>query len=289
MRNLTIKREKSFVACLAKMKVYIEDYITQDLEINGVPCRKLGELKNGEEKTFSIEDHEAKVFVIADKLSKNMCNDFYPIPAGTEDVFLSGKNKYNPINGNAFRFDGVATEGVAKNRKKGLKIGIVVLTISFILGIVLGVVSGLQGSNQPKEFVNDGFSITLTDDFSASSFEGYTYVYDSSDCAVFVLEEDIAELEAVGALEKNSSLEDYCQLIIDVNGFGEVVEPQKQDGLMYFAYDSQNPETNVEYTYVTFVYEGEASYWFVQFAVLEEEIEEKTSTIFQWADSVEVK
>ena len=51
MRNLTIKRTKSYVACLAKMKVYIEDRVSGDLVINGVSCRKLGTLKNGEEAT----------------------------------------------------------------------------------------------------------------------------------------------------------------------------------------------------------------------------------------------
>ena len=50
MRNLTIVRRKSFVACLAKMKVYIEDPASNELVINKIPCRKLGELKNGEEK-----------------------------------------------------------------------------------------------------------------------------------------------------------------------------------------------------------------------------------------------
>ena len=60
MRNLTIKRNKTFVACLAKMKVYIEDASANDLTINGIPCRKLGDLKNGEEKNFSIGENAAK-------------------------------------------------------------------------------------------------------------------------------------------------------------------------------------------------------------------------------------
>ena len=68
MRMLTIKRTKSFIACLAKMKVYIEDSSSTEIVINDVPCRKLGVLKNGEEKQFEIDEKEAKVFVIADKL-----------------------------------------------------------------------------------------------------------------------------------------------------------------------------------------------------------------------------
>ena len=107
MRNLTIHRTKSFVACLATMKVYIEDPNVCDLVINGLPCRKLGTLKNGETKTFEIEDNFAKLFVIIDRFSKGYCNEFYNIPAGTEDIELSGKNEFNLTTGNAFRFDGV--------------------------------------------------------------------------------------------------------------------------------------------------------------------------------------
>ena len=285
MRNLTIKREKSFVACLAKMKVYIEDYITQDLEINGVPCRKLGELKNGEEKTFTIEDREAKVFVIADKLSKGFCSDFYSIPEGTDDIFLSGKNKYNPINGNAFRFDGVASEEVAKNRKKGLKIGIVILIISFILGIVLGVISGLKGSGDPKEFINDDFSITLTDAFSEISFEDFTYVFDSSDCAVFVVEDSFEYF----ADTEVDTLEEYAQLLIEVNEFDDSTVVKKQGDLIYYVYEGTDSQTNQSFAYTAFVYEGTDSFWLVQFAVPEENAEEKNETVFQWAETVVVE
>lgn len=55
MRLLTMKRAKRYVACLVKMKVFIEDP-TGDTMINGTPCRKLGELKNGEEKAFEISE-----------------------------------------------------------------------------------------------------------------------------------------------------------------------------------------------------------------------------------------
>ncbi|MBP1575986.1 MAG: hypothetical protein J6A68_00485 [Oscillospiraceae bacterium] len=47
MRNLTIKRTKSFVGCLGKMKIYIEDPTSNELLINNTPCRKIGDLKNG--------------------------------------------------------------------------------------------------------------------------------------------------------------------------------------------------------------------------------------------------
>ena len=138
MRNLTIKRTKSFVACLAKMKIYIEDHSASEIVINDVPCRKLGDLKNGEEKTFEISEQSAKVFVIADKLSKNYCNEFYELPEGQEDITLSGKNHFNPANGNAFRFDNNNNEAVLANRKRSTRKGIVVLVVSIVVGFAIG-------------------------------------------------------------------------------------------------------------------------------------------------------
>lgn len=138
MRKLTIKRTKSFVACLAKMRIYIEDHTAAEITINDVPCRKLGDLKNGEEVTFEIGEQAAKVFAIADGLSKDYCNDFYELPEGQEDISLSGKNHFNLATGNAFRFDNNASEAAAANRKRGSRKGIVVLIISIIVGALIG-------------------------------------------------------------------------------------------------------------------------------------------------------
>ena len=138
MRNLTIKRKKKFVACLGKMKVQIEDAQSNELIISGVPCRKLGDLKSGEEKTFVIGENAAKVFVIADTLSKDYCTEFYQLSEGQDDIVLTGENYFNPANGNAFRFDNNNSEEVLAARKKGNKKGATVLIIAIIVGFVIG-------------------------------------------------------------------------------------------------------------------------------------------------------
>ncbi len=138
MRNLTIKRNKTFVGCMGKFKVYVEDPSSNDTTINGVTCRKLGELKNGEEKTFEIAEGAAKVFVIADQLSKNFCNEYYELPEGQEDIALSGQCKLNPAAGNAFRFDNNNSAEAIANRKKSTGKGVVILVISLIIGFVVG-------------------------------------------------------------------------------------------------------------------------------------------------------
>ena len=138
MRNLTIKRKKKFVACLGKLKVYIEDAQSNELIISGVPCRKLGDLKNGEEKTFEIGENSAKVFVIADTLSKDYCTEFYQLSDGQDDIVLTGENYFNPANGNAFRFDNNNSAEVLAARKKGNKKGTVILVIAIIVGFIIG-------------------------------------------------------------------------------------------------------------------------------------------------------
>ena len=105
MRNLSIKRNKSLAGCLGKVHVYIEDADNGELSIKGASCRRLGELKNGEEKTFSIPTVQTKVFVIGDIATREFCSDSKVVPAGDADVRLSGKNTFDPQKGNPFVFD----------------------------------------------------------------------------------------------------------------------------------------------------------------------------------------
>ena len=142
MRNLTIQRNKTFVACAMKMKVYIEDHTFSELTICGVPCRKLGEIKNGEAQTYSIADNAAKVFVIADMLSKEYCNEVYQLPEGNEDVSLSGKNHFNPMAGNPFRFDNNNNTEALENRKKGKHMGTIIMICAIAIGFIIGLAIG---------------------------------------------------------------------------------------------------------------------------------------------------
>ena len=70
MRNLTVTRHASAVGALHSVKIYIEDRAVPEILICGVPCRKLGAVKNGKSATFKIPEKEAKVFAIAYMVSK---------------------------------------------------------------------------------------------------------------------------------------------------------------------------------------------------------------------------
>ncbi len=285
MRNLTIRRDNTFVACLNKMKVYIEDPINGDTKINGMPCSKLGDLKSGEEKTFLIGDDAAKVFVVFDKLTKNLYNEFYNIPAGFENIYLSGKNRYNPLTGNTFQFDGVPDEEVARNRKKVKRNGVLVLIVALVVGFLFGFLSSsdlFAPEVAPEVFSTNGMEITLTNEFYDSESEGFTACYDSGEVAVFVLREDFSLLEGF----EDYTLEEYGNLVVDNNNFQTNVQLKNVDGLTTYEYEWTNPENNDVYKYFAVVYKGPDAFWLVQFATFSDNYEIRYNDFIQWAKSV---
>lgn len=278
MRNLTIKRDKSFVACLMADKVYMEDSASSEITINNVPCRLLGTLKNGEQKTFSIPQEETKIFVIADKLSKNFCNEVYTVPAGEENVFLSGRNHFNPASGNAFRFDGNIRPETLENRKKGNKIGWIILAAAVVLGIIVGLVLSVPGaSGEAKEFVYEQMHITLNDYFKETSSSGFDVCYESRDIAVFVLKETLSE---------DKTLEEYGEMVISANDMDSSVELQEDSGLYYFEYDyaGSNPEEAIGY--FAAVFKNGEDYWLIQFACYKESYQGYRNDFVEWSKSV---
>ena len=291
MRHLTLKRAKSFVACLAKVRVYVEDPTATDVVINQISCRKLGDLKNGEEKTFEIGEETVKVFVIADRMSKGYCNEFYQIPAGEEDVFLSGQNKFNPATGNAFQFDNNNSPEVLQNRKKSMKKGIVVLCVAIAVGFVGGIVGGklataLLSQNQEveaKTFSSNGMSVTLTNEFQKESVENYTLCYASEKVGMLALKEPFTLAEGM----ENYTLEQYGNLVLKNNKLTVALETV--DGLTGFSYDFTNSDTGDCFTYVCFVYKSGDAFWLVQFFTKAEHAEEYESQIVEWAKSVDFK
>lgn len=285
MRNLTIKREKRFVACLMKMQVYVSDPQSTEIYINNMPCRKLGTLKNGEEKTFVIGNEDADIFVIADKLSKNFCNDVYHICAGEEDIFLSGRNRYNPATGNAFRFDGVTDETVLKNRKKGTRIGIIVLCIAALVGGIIGWFGG-SGIPHDKTFSDGNFSITLTDEFEQIDLEennltDYYACFGTNYMSVFISKEPFSLSEGFGDL----TIEEYRDLVLKNNDFDSSPTIQNHEGLTCFDYNTVNDSGDDSY-YFTSVYKSDDAFWIVGFATFAENEEIYGEDIIEWAKSV---
>ena len=280
MRNLTILREKSFVGSLAKMKVYIEDPASIELTISGTPCRKLGDLKNGERQTFEIEEDARRIYVIADTVSKEYCNEVYELPAGAEDISLSGRNCYEPSRGNAFRFADNNSESALQQRKRGKKIGWIVLICAILVGFAVGFVISYHGA-APKEktFTDKGMSITLMSDFVPFEGEGFQLCYGSSDEAVFVIKEPFSTLEGL----ETFTLDQYTELVISANQLDTKMQ-HTASGIPYYDYQGTNEGETFDfraYTYRT----GDA-FWIVQFTSKVENIESMYAQFDAWADTV---
>ena len=292
MRNLTIQREKSVVACLAKIKVYIEDPAASELTIQNVPCRKLGEIKNGETKTFEIGDEAAKLYVIGDKLSKNYCNEVYQIPEGTEDLSLKGKNQYNPFAGNPFRFHGVTDPLTLENRKKGSNRGALTMGISIAVGATIGIIvvicvatgiiiSGILNSDreaESKTFTAEDMKITLTDEFITVRQEGFTACYGTGDVTVLATEEAFSLMAGFSSY----TIEDYGNLILQNNTIGATLQTAP-NGLVYFEYEATSDAT---YRYRAYLYKESDAFWMIQFAVEASAFAEYEDEIRAWASSV---
>lgn len=288
MRNLTIKRNKTFAGCLGTLKVYIEDAASGDTDINGVACRKLGDMKNGEEKSFEICEDAVKVYVIADQLSKSYCNEFYQLCEGQEDVYLTGKCQLNPAAGNPFRFDGNEGAEAIANRKKGTAKGAVVTVVAVIVGLVVGLLlcSLLFGNMRivkDKEFSENGITITLTNEFRKTQVNGLDAAYESRDVIVG------AQKEAFGTSGwERYSTRQYIDAVIDHNSqkFASATVTEV-DGLVGFTYQAVDPGTEQMCHYYYYAYKTDDAFWLVQFAVLSKDAERYEQRIVEWAKSVE--
>ena len=285
MRNITIQRRKRFVACAAKMKVYIEDAMRPELEINGVPCRKLGELKNGAQQTFTVGDEPAKLFVIAGKTSKNYCNDFVQLPQGSEDLFFSGQNEMNTASGNAFRFDCNDPETV-QNRQQGKKKGWGVLIVAILIGAVVGFLIpkliNAKKASEPKTFTSHGMSITLTEEFEESARMGYTFSYEGDYVICVGLREAFDLYEGL----EDISLQEYGELVLEANELTDN-ELKEKDGLTYFDYDNYDPESKLSYRYFCYLMKCDDAFWMIQFSTLESKVDEYEDDILKWVKSVQ--
>lgn len=289
MRRVWITRRKASAASLAKMKVYMEDPENGDTEIGGCLCRKLGELKNDQQKHFTIGSDETKIFVVADKLSRNLYNEFVRIPEGEEDVFLTGRNYYRPTAGNPFYFDGVTEEAVLQNRKTGRRKGRIVLIVALLLGILAGILAGIGVSKAilggvpetaaPQTFACQELRITLTEDFVPASADGYTACYSAGDTAVFVLREDFSAKEGFGEL----SLADYGAMVLANNGLAGTVN--EEAGLTTFEAVTTDA-AGTDFYYYCGLYKGTDAFWMVQVTTAAENAEDTAAQMRQWLESV---
>lgn len=97
MRKLSVKRKWSIVECASKIRLFVQcDDESATHKIDGKPFREYA-LKNGKTVTCEIGDEETAVLIASSTMQAE-----YTVAAGTQDVELETKPKYNPMQGNPF-------------------------------------------------------------------------------------------------------------------------------------------------------------------------------------------
>lgn len=280
MRTLTVTRGKTFVGCVSKVRIYMEDYNSAETTILDTPCRLLGTLKNGETQSFEIPEEAVRIFAIADQYSKKYCNEFYPIPAGFDPVTLTGQCRYDPASGNPFRFDGVSNEAVLANRRKNTRRGIMITVVAVILGVIIGLArTGVLFPEKDKAFTGSHHSITLTNRFEKDdeSDEGYEAIYEKDDVLVMISKETFVSLGEYGSI----SVTEYNEIIQKGTEAPTKTAVRTEDGLCY--YDHTLIIDGENFTYRVFAYKGSDAFWLVQFVVYTEDMEKNQADIMAWA------
>ena len=138
---------------------------------------------------------------------------------------------------------------------------------------------GFEGAD--KVFSASGMSITLTENFVETSFEGYDACYDSATVAVFCLKEPFSMAEGVADL----TLDQYAELTITAN---QAHNPtlKEVDGMPVMEYTFFNEDTNVNYAYFSAMYKSGDAFWAIQFACDAELYDAHEETFVKWAKSV---
>ena len=284
MRKVFLTRDKSFVGCLGKLNVYVEDQVNSETVIADIPCRKVCRIANGETVSFDIGEEETRVIVIADQLSKNYCNDYYRISAGTTDVEIGGKCTYNPGAGNPFRFHGVTDEDIIANRKRTGKKGLLVMLVAVIVGVAIGVLSNLDTMiAKEKTFEADKFSITLTTQFE-EEIEDDVYGFYSRDCSACAY---VYDFDGYAGIADMSELE-FLNLLKSNGIFSASAELKNVDGMLVVEEQAESEAGDIR-TYFSVFMKNEDAFFLFEFGSENEKYEEYRPQFIGWAKTIVIK
>ena len=128
-----------------------------------------------------------------------------------------------------------------------------------------------------KVFTGDGFSITLTDQFTEKESElGFDAYYSAPFCGVMVL---IEPFTPENGLEEESLVE-YVSNVIESNGHD--AHPLETEGLIYYRYERDG------YAGVSYSFKGNDAFYVFQFVCRNEDMQHYASLFYFFAESVTV-
>ena len=287
MRNLTLKRDKAFPACAVAMRVYIEDPSGTDIIINGVPCKKLGEIKNGKEDTYAISDAEAKLYVIPEKSGSVTKYEYFQIPEGTDDVSISGKNVFDSMNGNPFRFNGLSNEFIENARRNDRIKSIIIVAVAVFIGIAVGLARTLLptiNKSTPMTVTVDNMEITLDKSFKKYDHPDYAANYNSDTASLFVIKDSFSDYPEITYYTVAGYAEFYADFYTTEN-VATNLETKTEGELIYLSFEAEGEDGNI-YHYYEFFFKTNDAFWIVEFAVEKDQTAELLPQVIEWAKTV---
>lgn len=285
MRNVTVSRKKSLVGALVPFNVYAEDHSASEIVISDVPCRKVGELKNGEELTFAVGDEETCIFAITPAIGYP---EPYRIPAGDADVQVSGKC-VSMASGVSFRFDGNDTDEVRELRKKRNKGAVIAILASAVLSaLAVFALSMGRGSvkscaqRSEKVFKVQELSVTLTSAFKQDKMLGFAGYIHSGDAAVFLERVGFDEAEGLDAV----SAREFAAYALIGGEYGSDISIKTEGDIPYFEFAGEDPTSGEKIRTLVAFYKSGKAIWDVQFVSLEEDYPKLRGSFMKWAKTV---
>jgi len=162
--------------------------------------------------------------------------------------------------------------------------------LPFILAVLLPIIlfnaifSGIQSKPTEKTFTKEGFSITLTSNFTEKDVVSQTAYYQSSSSYVFALKEEFSLFESVGINAADYTLDDYAKLVMENNSVAAALD--KKDGLTSFIYEKHVNGKDI--TYLATVHKGADAFWLIQFACETKDFGNFQNQFIKWAKTVKV-
>ncbi len=154
----------------------------------------------------------------------------------------------------------------------------------FAVGLLVGC-EDVEVSNS-KEFVENGFSITLTEDFVKKEIVSATYYYESIDSIAMALKEEFSTLESIG-LTENSSVEDYAKAVLANNKMtGKEINYSDDNKYIYFDYEKEVNGSNMYYFAV--LKKGSDAFWLMNFACKADQKADLQDNFHEYASSIKV-
>ncbi len=131
----------------------------------------------------------------------------------------------------------------------------------------------------------EGYSITFSKDFEKKEIDGFDTFYQNEKIGFTSLRERFETLAAIN-INKDSTLAEYGEKIIEANKILNTFKPSKDESYMYTTYEKFI--TNQTFYYYTVVKKGTDSFWLFNFFCRKSDKDQELANIEKYAATLKV-